>query len=124
MIFSANHMTCIWIFLCRTMFRWVHKPNLFNPFPNKPWFLSASGRSLLKTLWEKEKLLVTSNFSFSHRVFYLFGKLPFSSNLILLPANCFSLEESKICCLGKGLTFYYFTVIHMATLRKGVFENI
>ena len=29
--------------------------------------------SLLKTPWEKEKLLVTSNFSFSHSVFYLFG---------------------------------------------------
>ena len=23
--------------------------------------------------WEKEKLLVTSNFSFSHSIFYLFG---------------------------------------------------
>ena len=31
--------------------------------------------SLLKTLWEKEKLIVTSNFSFSHIVFYLFGEL-------------------------------------------------
>ena len=29
--------------------------------------------SLLKTLWEKEKLPVTSNFSFSYSVFYLFG---------------------------------------------------
>ena len=29
--------------------------------------------SLLKTLWEKEKLLVTSNFSFSHSIFYPFG---------------------------------------------------
>ena len=29
--------------------------------------------SLLKTLWEKEKLLIKSNFSFSHSVFYLFG---------------------------------------------------
>ena len=28
--------------------------------------------SLLKTLWEKEKLLVTSNFSISHSIFYLF----------------------------------------------------
>ena len=28
--------------------------------------------SLLKTLWEKEKLLVTSNFSFTHSVFYTF----------------------------------------------------
>ena len=28
--------------------------------------------------------------------------LPFSSNLKLSSANSFSLEESKICCLGKG----------------------
>ena len=28
-----------------------------------------------KTLWEKEKLLVTSNFSFSHNVFYTVGEL-------------------------------------------------
>ena len=34
-------------------------------FPNKPWFSCAFSTSLLKTLWEKEKLLVTSNFSFS-----------------------------------------------------------
>ena len=45
----------------------------FNPFPNKPWFLRVCSISLLKILWEKEKLLVTSNFSFSHSVFYLFG---------------------------------------------------
>ena len=30
----------------------------------------------MKTLWEKEKLLVTSNFSFSHSVFYPFEDLP------------------------------------------------
>ena len=52
-------------------------PELFeisalNPFPNKPWFLRVCSTSLLKTLWEKEKLLVTSNFSFSHSVFYPF----------------------------------------------------
>ena len=46
-----------------------------NPFPNKPWFLRVCGKSLLKTLWEKEKLLVTSKFSFSHSVFYPFGEL-------------------------------------------------
>ena len=40
-----------------------------NPFPNKPWFLRVCSRGLLKTLWEKKKLLVTSNFSFSHSVF-------------------------------------------------------
>ena len=47
----------------------------FNPFPNKPWFLRVCSASLLKTLWEKDKLLVTSNLSFSHTVFYPFGKL-------------------------------------------------
>ena len=47
----------------------------FNPFPNKPWFLRVCTLSLFKTLWEKEKLLVTSNFSFSHSVFYRFGEL-------------------------------------------------
>ena len=52
-----------------------HGPPLLtvNPFPNKPLFLRVCCTSLLKTLWEKEKLLVTSNFSFSHRVFYPVG---------------------------------------------------
>ena len=34
-----------------------------------------SAVQVLKTLLEKEKLLVTSNFSFSHRVFYPLGEL-------------------------------------------------
>ena len=37
----------------------------FNSLPNKPSFLRVCSTSLLKILWEKEKLLVTSNFSFS-----------------------------------------------------------
>ena len=45
------------------------------PFPNKPWFLRVCSTSPLKTLWEKEKLLVKSNFSFSRSVFYPFGEL-------------------------------------------------
>ena len=43
-----------------------HKKNVN---PNKPWFLRVCSTSLLKTLWEKEKLLITSNLSFSHHVF-------------------------------------------------------
>ena len=50
----------------------LYLPNMFNPFPKKPWFLRVCGTSLLKTLWEKEKLLVTSNFSFSHSVCFSF----------------------------------------------------
>ena len=38
-------------------------------------FLCVCTTSLLKTLWEKEKLLLMSNFSFSHSVFYPLGKL-------------------------------------------------
>ena len=41
----------------------------FNLFPNKPW-LCVFSTSLLKTLWKKEKLPVTSNFSISHGLFH------------------------------------------------------
>ena len=37
--------------------------------------LYVCSRSLLKTLWEMEKLLIMSNFSFCHSVFYPYGKL-------------------------------------------------
>ena len=47
----------------------------FNPFQNKPLFLHVCSTSLLKTLRENEKLLVKSNFSFSHSVFYPLGHL-------------------------------------------------
>ena len=47
----------------------------FNPFPNKPWFLRVCSTILLKTLLEKEKLLIMSNFSFSKSVFYHVGEL-------------------------------------------------
>ena len=41
-----------------------------NPLLHKYSFRHISTKQLLKTLREKEKLLVTSNFSFSHNVFY------------------------------------------------------
>ena len=43
-----------------------------NPFPHNNTFCRPWETSRLKTLREKEKLLVTSNFSFSHSVFYPF----------------------------------------------------
>ena len=46
-----------------------------NPFPDKSWSLCVCSTILLKTMWEKEKLLVMSNFSFSHNVFYPFGEI-------------------------------------------------
>ena len=47
----------------------------FNPFQNKSLFLRVCSANILKTLWEKEILLVTSEFSFSHSIFYPFGEL-------------------------------------------------
>ena len=59
-------------------------------FPNKPWFLHVYSTSLLKSLWGKEKLLVTSNFSFSHSVFYPFGDISaFFIELKIVVCNLF-----------------------------------
>ena len=73
-----------------------------NPFPNKPWFLCVCSRSLENSVGKGE--IARSEQSpfptlFSTR---LKNFPPFSSNLKLLSAKSFSLEESKICCLGKG----------------------
>ena len=76
----------------------------FNPFPNKPWFLRVCSTSLLKTLREKEKLLVTSNFSFSHSVFYLFGELSAIFNeLEIVVCKLFQFGRVQNLSFGKGL---------------------
>ena len=68
-----------------------------DPFPNKPWLLCVCTISLLKTLWEKEKLLVPNNFSFSLSVLYPFGDpLAIFIKCEFLSAKSFSLEQSKI----------------------------
>ena len=72
-------------------------------FQTSPGFYESAETSYLKTLWEKEKLLVMSNFSLSHSVFNPFGEF-FAIFVIfeMLSANAFSSEESEICHLGKG----------------------
>ena len=55
------------------MFSSQSQAEIFNPFPHNDTFWRPWETILLKTLWDKEKLLVTSNFSFSHSDFYLFG---------------------------------------------------
>ena len=60
-------MLAIWLSV-KTSSCELDSRNSFIPFPNKPWFLRVCGTSLLKTLQENEKLLITSNFSFSHSV--------------------------------------------------------
>ena len=78
--------------------------SLINPFPNKPWFLRVCSKSLLKTLREKEKLLVTSNFSSSRSVFYPFDKL--SAIFIkfkIVVCKLFQFGRVKNLSFGKGL---------------------
>ena len=76
----------------------------FNPFPNKPWFLRLCSRSRLKTLWEKEKLLVTSNFYYSHSVFCPFRKV--SAMLIkfeVVVCKLFQFGRVQNLSFGKGI---------------------
>ena len=77
---------------------------LFNPFPNKPMFLRVYHTSLLKTLWEKKILLVTSNFSFSHSVLYPFGELCyiFTKSEIVV-CKCFQFGRVENLSFGKWL---------------------
>ena len=83
--------------------------NCINPFPNKPWFLRVCSTSLLKTLREKEKLLVTSNFSFSHNVFYPFVELSaIFINFEILVCKPFQFGRIKVLLFGKGLIFCTF----------------
>ena len=58
--------------LCYVSLLMVHHSTLSQ---TSPWFLQVCRRGLLKTLLEKRKLLITSNFSFSHSVSYPFGEL-------------------------------------------------
>ena len=48
---------------------WQSIFKLLNPLLYRYSFWRINNRQLLKTLWEKEKLLITINFSFSHNVF-------------------------------------------------------
>ena len=76
-----------------------------NPFKKKPWISRVCSVSLLKILWEKEKLHVTSTFSFSHSVFYPFGEL--SAIFIkfeIVVCKLFQFGSIKNLSFGKELT--------------------
>ena len=50
--------------------RWLSYSVTLNPLPHIDNFWRTGGKSLLKTLWEKKKMLVISIFFFSRNVFY------------------------------------------------------
>ena len=68
-----------------------------------PCFYESVAQGLWKKLWEKEKLLVTINFSFFHSVSLSLGELPaIVIKFKIVICKPFQLEASKICLLGKG----------------------
>ena len=87
----------------------------FKPFPNKPWFLHVCSTSLLKTLRENKKLLVTSNFSFSQSVFYMFGYL-FAIFIKLKIVVCkLSVWNSLECVVWERVNGYPAVCIYKST---------
>ena len=68
------------------------------------WFLRVCRTSHLKTVLEKEKLLITSNFSFSHSVFYPIWELSvIFIKLQIVVCKLSIWKQSEICHLGTGL---------------------
>ena len=58
----------------------------------------------MKTLLEKEKMLETSIFYFSHDVFYPIREKLHQLNCIeIVSANAFNLDKAKILSSGKGI---------------------
>ena len=87
-----------------------------NSFPNKPLFLRVCNIRLLKTLWEKEKLLVMSNFSCSRSVFYPFRKL----------SAIFIKVEIVVCKLFQfgSLKFYIWGRVNLRSFSVLDFSNV
>ena len=83
-----------------------------NPFPDKPWFLRVYGTSLLKTLWEKEKMLVTSIFSFSHSVFYSIKEInPHFSNIQFVVCKCFQFSHVQNSVVWERVKLHLLTAL-------------
>ena len=65
----------------------------------------------LKILWEKKKMMETSNFSFSHNVLILSGKIFVTYNF--LSANAFILDLPTIWSFG----YMVINIVILQTLR-------
>ena len=74
-------------------------------FPHIDAFWCLWSRRLLKTLWQKKKLLMMSNFSFSHNVFH-FWAIGYPFNYREFPfilQNMFKVVWCRFLVCGKGL---------------------
>ena len=74
-----------------------------NPLPYNDKFRCTGGKSILKTLWEKMKMLVSSIFFFSHNVFYpMKDNFNVLSNILFVVCKCFQFGKPKVLSTGKG----------------------
>ena len=73
---NASKVACNREWVERTMRSNVILVNL-DPFPHADAFSPPVSDYLLKTLWQKEKLLMMSNFSVCHNVFIFITKIYF-----------------------------------------------
>ena len=92
-----------------------------NKYNSNTEILLEKGR---KKLREKEKLLVTSIFSFSHNVSYPSqDNFWFWITFILLSANPFNLDWCKILSFGKELTLYFINTHFDASITDSFWKH-
>ena len=96
---------------CYPIHPYPHRPHTHPHPPHKKetWVLRVCSTSLLKTLWKKEKLFFTSNFSFSQSVFYPFAEV--SATVIKFKiVVCKLVQFGRVQNLSfwKGLTCFFF----------------
>ena len=75
-------------------------------FITQSLFLTTLSKMFLKTLWEKEKMQVTSIFSLNFQNIFILirDKIHRFSHFYLLPANALDLERSKILSFSEELS--------------------
>ena len=87
-------------------------------------FNDPDREALLKTLWEKEKMLVTSISSFSHNVLQPSKKQTsnFQSHFVLSSAHAFNLDQSKILLnphdIPKRMKYTQFKMLNQLSLFR------
>ena len=78
--------------------------NEFNPLPRDPEFPQPRIKSISKTSWKKEKMLVTSIFSCFHNVFKLVKDIIIIlAYFIFSSASSANLDRSRTLSFGKEL---------------------
>ena len=104
--------------------RLLKRVHLINPLPHNPDFQQPGKRTLLKTLLEKEKMMVTSIFSFSHFVFYpsqnmfkFFMEFISSSASALNPPPRLKLWFSKELSLSQTSPGFYTSLVKVSLLK-------